>query len=121
MMVDQLHLNNPDGRDSYARHYQRTLFDWDAAEVLKVPETTEKTLERGKILFNIKAIVSNLKFLKVVLNLERTFWVGMKFCVANGEMAHYMQRILPKHVIAVEIGSTTAGLKIPLGTIADSP
>ena len=46
-----------------------------------------------------------------MLNLEKTLWVGVKFCVANGEIAQYMQRMLPKHVIAPEIGSTTAGLQ----------
>ena len=44
----------------------------------------------------------------------------MKFCVANGEIAQYMQRMLPKHVIAAEIGSTKIGLANPLGTTADN-
>ena len=45
----------------------------------------------------------------------------MKFCIANGEIDQYMQRMLAKHVIAPEIGSTTAGLIRPLGTTPDSP
>ena len=47
MIVNQLHLNNPNSQDVYARQYQRTLFDCDAVEVMKVPEATKKTLERG--------------------------------------------------------------------------
>ena len=38
-----------------------------------------------------------------MLYLENTLWIGVKFCIVNGEMAQYMQRILPKHVIAPEI------------------
>ena len=38
-----------------------------------------------------------------MLYLEKTLWIGVKFCIVNGEMAQYMQRILPKHVIAPEI------------------
>ena len=47
MMANQLHLNNSDGQEAYARQYQTTLFDWDATEATKVPEATKKTLERG--------------------------------------------------------------------------
>ena len=71
MMVNQLHLNNPDGREAYARQYQRTLFDWDATEAAKVPEATKKTLERGQILFNVKVIINDLKILKYMLNLQK--------------------------------------------------
>ena len=56
-----------------------------------------------------------------MLYLENTLWIGVKFCIVNGEMAQYMQRILPKHVIAPEIGSTTAGLVRTLGSTADFP
>ena len=73
-----------------------------------------------KILINIKLIVSNLKIFKDMLKLDKTLWVGVKFCVVNAEMAQSMQRMLPKHVIAAEIGSTTAGLARPLGATADS-
>ena len=45
----------------------------------------------------------------------------MKFCVVNAEMAQSVQRMLPKHVIAAEIGSITAGLARPLEATADSP
>ena len=41
--------------------------------------------------------------------------------IINGEVAQYMQRMLPKHVIEPEIGSTTAGSIRPLGTTVDSP
>ena len=47
--------------------------------------------------------------------------VGVKFWFANSEMAQYMQRMLPNHVIAAEIGSTTAGLARPLGATVDIP
>ena len=47
-------------------------------------------------------------------------WVGVKFYIANAEMAQSMQRMLPKHVIAVEIGSTTAGIARSLGAKEDS-
>ena len=120
-MVNQLHLNNPDGQDAYARQYKRTLFNWDAAEVTRVPESTRKTLKSGQILYNVKVIVSNLKILKAILNLDITFWAGVKFCIANSEIAQYVQRMQPKHVIAAEIGSTTTGLARSLGTTADSP
>ena len=103
MMVNQLHLNNPNGREAYARQYQRTLLDWDAAEVTKVPEATKKTLERGKILFNVKVIVNDLKTLKDMLNLEKNLWVGVKFCVVNAEMPQSVQRMLPKHVVRVSL------------------
>ena len=43
-----------------------------------------------------------------------------KFCVANGVMAQSVHRMTPKHVIALGIGSKTAALARPLGTIADS-
>ena len=56
-----------------------------------------------------------------MLNLDTTLWVGVKFCIVNGAIAQYVQRMLPKHVIAPEIGNTTAGLASPLGTTADSP
>ena len=56
-----------------------------------------------------------------MLNLEKTLRVGVKLCIANDEIAQYMQRMLPKHIIVPEIGSTTAGLTSPLGTTADSP
>ena len=36
-------------------------------------------------------------------------WVRVKFCIANGEIGQYMQRMMPKHVIAPDIGSTTEG------------
>ena len=56
-----------------------------------------------------------------MLDLEKTLWVGVKFCIVNIEIAQYVQRMLPKHVIMPEIGNTTAGLARPLGTIADNP
>ena len=56
-----------------------------------------------------------------MFNLEKKLYVGVKFCVVNSEMAQYVQRVLPKHVIAPEIGSTTEGLARPLGTTADNP
>ena len=59
-------------------------------------------------------IVSDFKILKAVLNLEKTMWVGVEFCVANGEMAQYVHRMTPKYVMAPEIGRKTAGLVIPL-------
>ena len=70
-------------------------------------------------------IVSDFKILKAVLNLEKTMWVGVEFCVANGEMAQYVHRMMQKYVIAPEIGSKTAGLVIPLHYLmyntSDSP
>ena len=54
------------------------------------------------------------------MNLEKNFWVGVKFYVVNIEMAQSVQRILPKHVIATEIGSKTAGLARPLEATAES-
>ena len=56
-----------------------------------------------------------------MLNLEKALWVRVKFCIANSTIAQYMQRILPKHVIAPEISSTTAGLVRTLGSTADFP
>ena len=56
-----------------------------------------------------------------MLNFEKTLLVGVKFCVANGEIAQYVQRMLPKDMIAAEIGSTTEGLAGLLETSADSP
>ena len=93
----------------------------DAAEGTKVLEATKKTLERGKILFNVRVTVSNLNFLKVISNLENILWVGVEFCFENGEIAQYIQRMLPKHLIAAEIGSTTVEISRPLETTADSP
>ena len=55
-----------------------------------------------------------------MLNSEKTLQVGVEFCVANGRIAQYIQRMLPKHVIELEIGSTTAGLTRILGTTAES-
>ena len=72
MMVNKLHLVNPDIQEVYARQYQCTLFDWNAAEVMKALETRKKTLEKGKILLNIKVIFNDLKILKYMLNLDRT-------------------------------------------------
>ena len=88
---------------------------------MKVLESTKKTLERGKILYNVKVIVNDLKILNDILNLEKNLWVGVKFCVVLSEMAQSVQRMLPKHVIAAEISSKTAGLARPLGATADSP
>ena len=48
-------------------------------------------------------------------------WVGVKLCVANGEMAQYMHRMMLKHVIAPKIGSRMTGLSRPLGTTAYNP
>ena len=45
----------------------------------------------------------------------------MDFCVVNGEMAQYMQRMLPKHMIEPEIGVSTVGIARTLGTIVDIP
>ena len=87
----------------------------------KVPEATKETLERGKNHFYVKIIVYDLKILKDMLNLDKTLWVEVKFCVVNTEIAHSMQRMLPKHVIAAEIGSTTAGLARLLGATANIP
>ena len=44
----------------------------------------------------------------------------MKFCVANGEMAQYVHRIMPNYVIVQDIGSTAVELSNPLGTTVDS-
>ena len=66
-------------------------------------------------------IVINLSILKAILNLEKILWVGINFCIANGEMAWYVQRMLLKHAIAPEIVSTIVGLTKPLGITADSP
>ena len=44
----------------------------------------------------------------------------MKFSIANSEMAQYVHRVMPKHMIAPEVGSTTAGLARPLETTTDS-
>ena len=120
-IANKLHLNNPDGQEAYARQYQRTLFDWDATEATKVPEATKKNLEREYILFSIKVIVSNLKIFKAIFKLAKALWVGVKFCIVNGKITHYMQKMLPKHVIMPEIGSTTAKLARQLWTKADSP
>ena len=56
-----------------------------------------------------------------MLNLEKILWVGVKFCVVNAEMAQYVQRMLLKHMIAREIGNTTARLARSLGNTVDSP
>ena len=48
-------------------------------------------------------------------------WVGVKFCVASGEMAQQVHIIMPKHVIVPEIGITTIGLAHLFRTTADSP
>ena len=45
----------------------------------------------------------------------------MNFCIDNGEMDQYMHKMMPKHVIALEIGSIAVGLSRLLGTTADSP
>ena len=45
MMMNLLHLNSTDSQEAYARQYQRTLFNWDAAEPTKVQEATKKTLK----------------------------------------------------------------------------
>ena len=56
-----------------------------------------------------------------MLDLKRTLWVGVKFCIANGKMAQYMHRMMPKHVIAPDIGSIITRLSILLGTMVQSP
>ena len=56
-----------------------------------------------------------------MLNIEKTLWIGVELCIANSEIAQCLQRMLPKHIIALEIDSTTAGLISPLETTADSP
>ena len=65
--------------------------------------------------------IGDLKILKAILNLEKIMWVVVKFCVANSEIAQYAHRMMLKHVIVPEIGSTTIRLTRPLGTTADSP
>ena len=44
-MMNQLHLNSAKGREAYAKQYQHTLFDRDAAKAIKVWEVDKKTLE----------------------------------------------------------------------------
>ena len=45
MITNQLHLNSAGGREAYAKQYQHTLFEWDAAGATKVRKAEEKTLE----------------------------------------------------------------------------
>ena len=77
MITNQLHLKSAKGREVHPRQYQHTLFDWDAAEAMKVQEANKKTLEQAQTLFNIKVIISNLYILKDTLDLGRTLWVGV--------------------------------------------
>ena len=84
-------------------------------------EAIKKTMDKTLILFNFKVIVIGLKILKAILNLKKTLWVRVKLCVANVEMAQYVHRMMPKDMIAPEIGSIIAGLARQLETTADSP
>ena len=46
--------------------------------------------------------------------------IGVKFCVSNDDIDKEVCRMMSKHVIAPEVGSTMIGLARPLGTTADS-